>query len=169
MKRLTQQVHEFKRYEGGCHCGAVHYSVDLDLIGSRKAICNCSRCEMLGFLHCHASTAEFKLESDESSVAEYRFGTGRARHLFCRTCGVESFYYSRSDPDLVDINLRCLRGVDIYSLDYWLIDGRNWERAQGARREAEEDARVPILWRLLAPRSRYANSRAGQAFFDSWH
>eukprot|EP00958_Prasinococcus_capsulatus_P019095 scaffold2306_cov282-Prasinococcus_capsulatus_cf.AAC.1 len=34
----------------------------------------------------------------EEALTEYRFGTHRARHLFCSTCGICSFYVPRCAP-----------------------------------------------------------------------
>jgi len=38
----------------------------------------------------------------------------------------------RSDPDKVDVNVRCLEGVDIDVLLVEPFDGDNWEQAIGA-------------------------------------
>lgn len=38
----------------------------------------------------------------------YTFNTGVARHTFCRTCGIKSFYVPRSNPDGIDVNVNCL-------------------------------------------------------------
>jgi len=43
-------------------------------------------------------------------------GTGVAKHTFCKTCGIHSFYTPRSDPDKVDVNVRCLDGVDLSAI-----------------------------------------------------
>ena len=42
------------------------------------------------------------------SLTSYRFGTGAADHLFCRNCGVKSFYQPRSHPDAWSVNANCL-------------------------------------------------------------
>jgi hypothetical protein len=156
-------------YIGTCHCKLVRFSVTVDLLQARKAICNCSRCQSIGFLHCHVPEENFKLLSGSETMKEYRFGTRRAIHYFCQNCGIESFYRSRSDPTLIDINIRCLEGVDFYSLDYWLVDGQNWEDSQRARREFETSNRLPVLWRILAPSGVFNRVDAGLAFFESWH
>ena len=41
-------------------------------------------------------------------MTSYLFGSGQAEHLFCRKCGVKSFYQPRSHPDGFSVNLRCL-------------------------------------------------------------
>ena len=57
-----------------------------------------------------------------------------AKHTFCRHCGTHPFYVPRSHPDHVDVNARCLAGVDIAALPLRDFDGRNWERAIDALR-----------------------------------
>jgi hypothetical protein len=42
---------------------------------------------------------------------------------------VASFYIARSDPGKIDVNARCLEGVDLSALEIVPFDGRNWETA----------------------------------------
>ena len=35
----------------------------------------------------------------EENLTIYQFGTMKAKHIFCKTCGVQSFYIPRSNPD----------------------------------------------------------------------
>ncbi len=124
-------------YDGGCHCGRVRFRVRDDL--SRVTECNCSICTKKGFLHLIVPRDRFELLSGEGELTSYRFNTGVAEHLFCRTCGVHSFYVPRSDPDKMDVNVRCLDlgAVDLGSLTVKHFDGRNWEDA----------IRDPVPWR----------------------
>ena len=70
--------------------------------------CNCSICTMTGFLHLIVPASRFRLLSGADDLAEYAFNTGTARHLFCRHCGIKSFYVPRSHPDGFSVNGRCL-------------------------------------------------------------
>jgi hypothetical protein len=94
-------------HRGGCHCGAVAFEVEAP---ARITVseCNCSICRMSGFLHLIVPRARFRLLRGADALTEYRFNTGSARHLFCRRCGVKSFYVPRSNPDGYSVNLRCL-------------------------------------------------------------
>ena len=107
-------------YEGGCHCGAVRFRVTgtLDEMGD----CNCSICTKKGILHWIVPPAQFELLAGEEALTTYRFNTGIARHTFCRHCGVHPFYTPRSDPDKVDVNVRCLEGVDLKTVRVRLFD-----------------------------------------------
>ena len=118
-------------YEGGCHCGRVRFRVTADL--SRVTYCNCSMCAKKGFLHLIVPPENFELLSGKDALTTYRFNTGAAQHTFCATCGIHPFYVPRSDPDKIDVNVRCLDGVDIAALEVKEFDGRNWEHAMAGR------------------------------------
>jgi hypothetical protein len=120
-----------RSYEGGCHCGRVRFRVSADL--DAATVCNCSICTMKGFIHVIVPAGNFQLLSGADDVAVYRFNTGVAKHQFCRHCGIHAFYVPRSHPDHVDVNARCLDGVDPSALRPAPFDGRNWEAAMAAR------------------------------------
>lgn len=94
-------------HRGGCHCGRVRFEVDAP---SRIEVleCNCLMCRMTGFLHLIVPAARFRLLQGADALTEYRFNTGTAKHLFCRQCGIKSFYVPRSHPDGYSVNARCL-------------------------------------------------------------
>jgi hypothetical protein len=120
-----------RTYEGGCHCGRVHFLVTASL--SRVSYCNCSMCAKKGFLHLIVRPDQFKLISGKEELTTYRFNTGAAQHTFCATCGIHPFYVPRSDPDKVDVNVRCLDGVDVDLLDIKQFDGQHWEQSMAGR------------------------------------
>jgi hypothetical protein len=123
-----------RTFEGGCHCGRVRFRVRGDLESVSE--CNCSICSKKGYLHWIVPPADFELLSGREELATYQFHTGTARHTFCRTCGIHPFYVPRSDPDKIDVNVRCLEGVDPARLSVRSFDGRNWERAMAEERGA---------------------------------
>ena len=94
-------------HTGGCHCRRVRFEVDAPA-DVEVLDCNCSMCRMTGFLHLIVPAARFRLTAGEQDLQDYRFNTGTARHLFCRHCGIKSFYVPRSHPDGFSVNLRCL-------------------------------------------------------------
>jgi hypothetical protein len=118
-------------YEGGCHCGRFLFRVTANL--SRVTYCNCSMCAKKGFLHLIVRPDQFKLISGKEELTTYRFNTGAAQHTFCATCGIHPFYVPRSDPDKVDVNVRCLDGVDVDLLDIKQFDGQHWEQSMAGR------------------------------------
>jgi hypothetical protein len=114
-------------YSGSCHCGRVSFRVTGALAAAD--ICNCSICQKKGFIHWIVEPARFELLSGADALSTYRFNTGVAEHTFCKYCGIHPFYTPRSDPDKVDVNVRCLEGVDLTKLELRGFDGRNWEHA----------------------------------------
>jgi len=117
-------------YQGSCHCGRVRFRVTAAI--DRITRCNCSMCTKKGFLHVIVPQAAFELLAGADDLTEYRFNTGVAKHRFCRHCGIHPFYVPRSDPDKIDVNVRCLEGVDPDAFAIEPFDGRNWETAIGA-------------------------------------
>lgn len=111
--------------EGGCHCRAIRFRVRSDF--EKALICNCSICQMKGFIHLIVEAKDFELLSGKDHLGDYRFNTGTARHLFCQKCGISSYYIPRSHPDGVDVNLRCLDNVNLESIQLETFDGRAWE------------------------------------------
>ncbi len=114
-------------HSGGCHCGAVRFEVDAPADVTVED-CNCSMCAKSGFLHLIVPASRFRLLKGSGSLADYRFGTGTARHLFCRTCGVKSFYVPRSNPDGYSVNLRCLDPGTLGRVTISPFDGQHWEQ-----------------------------------------
>jgi hypothetical protein len=111
---------------GSCHCGAVLFEVALpDVIEAQS--CNCSICERTGFVHIIVPESRFRLTKGADALTSYRFNTGVADHLFCRVCGVKSFYRPRSNPDGWSVNARCLDNPDALDIHIEPFDGRNWE------------------------------------------
>ena len=116
-----------KTYTGGCHCGRIRFRVTADLTGVTD--CNCSICTKKGFLHLIVAPTQFELLSGDADLTTYQFNTNTAKHTFCKVCGIHPFYVPRSDPDKIDVNLRCLDDVDVSAVKVHGFDGRNWEAA----------------------------------------
>jgi uncharacterized protein (DUF1330 family) len=125
--------------EGGCHCGRVRFRVRGELAG--VTACNCSICAKKGFLHWIVAAEAFELLQGADELVTYEFNTGTAKHRHCRHCGIHAFYVPRSDPDKIDVNVRCLDGVDLAALSIAPFDGQNWEASMSA----------PVPWRKPAP------------------
>ena len=125
-------------FEGGCHCGRVRYRVTATL--DQVTECNCSICTKKGFLHLIVPREQFELVAGAEDLSTYTFNTGVAKHHFCRHCGVHSFYVPRSDPDKIDVNIRCIDGIELDKFALTPFDGKNWEAAmQGKKGLASSD------------------------------
>ena len=115
-------------HAGSCHCGRVRFEVRM-APDAALLDCNCSMCRRSAYLHLIVGAADFRLLAGAEDLTEYTFGTGVAKHRFCRRCGVASFYEPRSDPDKIDVNLRCVEGAPLASVEIREFDGRDWEAA----------------------------------------
>lgn len=112
-------------YSGSCHCGAVQFEVEAPE-SVEVEDCNCSICRMTGFQHLIVPARNFRLLAGEDKLTTYRFNTGVAQHKFCSVCGIKPFYIPRSNPDGVDVNLRCLKQQPA-QVKVVQFDGQNWE------------------------------------------
>ncbi len=113
-------------HHGGCHCRRVRFEVDAP---ARITVqdCNCSLCNLTGFLHLIVPRSAFRLVNGHEFLTEYTFNTGVAKHIFCKVCGIKSFYIPRSNPDGVDVNARCLDAGTVVEMTVEAFDGQNWE------------------------------------------
>ena len=109
---------------GGCQCGAVAFEADLDL--DRTLTCNCSRCQPLGVVLAFAPRTEFSLLSGADNLTEYRFNKQEIAHLFCKTCGIQSFSYGKmpDGTEIAAVNINTLKDVDPRALKPEHFDGR---------------------------------------------
>jgi hypothetical protein len=112
-------------YKGACHCGKVSYTVKTDL--AQVFSCNCSICSKKGHLLNFVPPEQFSLLSGDDGLADYQFNKMNIHHLFCPTCGIQSFARGkkRDGSPMVAINVRCLEGVDPGALKLTPVDGRS--------------------------------------------
>ena len=111
-------------HTGGCHCGNVRYSVEVDPTAQAIA-CNCSICGRTGSYLQFVPTDKFTLEKGEDAQTDYLFNKHVIHHLFCSTCGVRSFARGQK-PDgtpMIAINVRCLDGVNAHEIPTMKYDG----------------------------------------------
>jgi len=118
---------EKRAHSGQCHCGAVRYTAQTDLAGLGD--CNCSRCRRLGWVMQSIPEADFTLESGADRLSTYRFNTEMIEHLFCATCGIESFARGSDGKGniMYMINVNCLDNppkIDRSAIKHW--DGANF-------------------------------------------
>ncbi|KAF9604935.1 hypothetical protein IFM89_011302 [Coptis chinensis] len=122
---------DFERisHSGGCHCGKVRWEVlALESVVAWK--CNCSDCSMRGNIHFIVPSTCFKLaESSNKFLTAYTFGTHKAKHTFCKVCGITSFYLPRSNPDGIAVTLACVDSGTLSHVEIKCFDGRNWEKS----------------------------------------
>ena len=118
-----------KTYNGSCSCSKVKFEVETKL--KRISKCNCSICTKKGIIHHVVDQNQFNLISGKDNLSLYQFGTMRAKHYFCKHCGIHLFNNPRTYPEKVSVNVNCL---DDYDLEkempkVFKFDGKNWEDA----------------------------------------
>ncbi|KAN0096900.1 Mss4-like protein [Hyaloscypha variabilis] len=133
-----------KAYTGGCHCGFVRYSIDLNPTDAIGGKCNCSSCLSRGILIFEVlPPSSFKLHSppslDDSRLGKYspKGEEGSFFFYFCKTCGVNVCYQARHKPDngepkwlrLNALSLDPDQGLDFtkFKMEYWDGKNNNWK------------------------------------------
>ncbi|KAJ2809151.1 hypothetical protein H4R20_000330 [Coemansia guatemalensis] len=119
---------ELTSHRGNCHCKAVTWEIRAPEKLSVNE-CDCSICDMIGFLHIIVPKSRFKLLTGSDNMITYTFNTGIAQHYICKTCGVKSFYIPRSNPDGYSINFRCLDRTNVADYEILSCKGMTWEQA----------------------------------------
>lgn len=118
---------QMQTYHGKCHCGAVRFSVETDF--ASLGDCNCSRCRRLGWIMQSVPADRFALQTGEENLSLYHFNSEKIDHLFCKSCGIQSFARGTDGQgnELVMVNVNCLDDappVDRSAIKHW--DGANF-------------------------------------------
>ncbi|MGD8743877.1 MAG: GFA family protein [Granulosicoccaceae bacterium] len=114
------------QYQGSCHCGAVRFSFEGDVI-KHGLRCNCSMCSRRGAIMTPYAIPpdKFTIDADEDVLGLYQFGEKTAKHYFCKHCGIYPFHVTSRVPDHFRANVACIEGIDPFSLDIELFDGKH--------------------------------------------
>ena len=123
-----------QHYEGGCHCGAVRYEVDIDL-DKGTLRCNCSLCSKARAWFAFAPFETFRYTAGgEADQIQYRWTPANREksnltYNFCSTCGIRT-HADGIGPDgkrTVAINVPTLEGADpeLLAAKIRYVDGRH--------------------------------------------
>lgn len=107
-------------YTLSCHCGAVVLEVDAELKDVGE--CNCSMCGRSGYLSWYVPQESVKLVSQKQQLSSYFWRFASEGFHFCSTCGIAVF---RSWRDDLSVNARCIRGLDVFTLELRRGNGRD--------------------------------------------
>ena len=109
-----------------CHCGAVVIEADLLTPLSKARRCNCSFCKRRQAANVSAPVSSLKILKGEENLGLYTWGSHKAKHWFCKTCGIYTHHRRKFMPDEVGINVGCIEGVDPSELEpFEWTDGIN--------------------------------------------
>ena len=112
---------------GSCHCKQIKFEV-LGEKNIKVLDCSCSICSILNYKHYIVDKAQFKLLKGKKYLSTYTFNTNVAKHLFCKNCGIKSFYIPRSHPDSISVNLNCIHSKTINKVKIIKFDGKHWNK-----------------------------------------
>lgn len=78
-----------RRYQGGCHCGAVKVvlETDADPTGLEERACNCGFCTRHSARTVTDSAGTLVLHDTDGAAQTYRFAMGITDFILCRHCG----------------------------------------------------------------------------------
>lgn len=120
----SSQIHN-QTHKGGCHCGAVTFEFNASA-SQPVTLCNCSICNAVGYQHIFIAQSDVEITGFEN-LTLYTFGSGAAKHYFCKICGVKPLYIPKSHPEDYSVNLRCIKGGTLSASETIHFDGQNWE------------------------------------------
>ena len=111
-------------FEAQCHCGAVGVAVEGE-IPDKAVECNCSHCHAKGMLLAAVPGDSVTVTRGAELLRTYRFNNEVIDHRFCEVCGAQPLSQGRGSDGqpMAMINLRCVPGAVVESLDILKFDG----------------------------------------------
>jgi hypothetical protein len=110
-------------HPGSCHCGGVRFSVLQS--PTELTTCDCSLCVKRNAVMAKVPETALRIDHGADLLTLYEWNTRRAKHYFCRRCGIYVFHRKRAAPDHFGINIFCLDGFDVGLLPIRPTEGAN--------------------------------------------
>lgn len=79
--------------------------------------------------HIRCMHVQFVGDALQHLLPGLQFETKTAQHLFCKTCGVCSYYVPRSNPDGFSVTVHCIDPGTVDSVVVKQFDGKEWEKS----------------------------------------
>ena len=108
-------------HAGSCHCGGVLFSIRHD--PEELTTCDCSLCAKRNAVMAKVPEAALTIAAGEDLLTLYEWNTKRAKHYFCRRCGIYLFHRKRAAPDHFGVNIFYLDGFDAASVPVRATEG----------------------------------------------
>lgn len=112
--------------KGNCHCGSVKFEVTLHSPLEKGLRCNCSLCKRKGALMYAVPKSDLTVIEGKDKLSLYQWGSNRARHYFCQTCGIYTHHQRYANPEEYSFNLGCIDEVDVDVLSVDMIKGADF-------------------------------------------
>lgn len=129
------------RHFGSCHCGAVTFRLDADIV--ELTTCDCSLCVKRNALMTKVHERELTILTGADLLALYQWNTRRAQHYFCSRCGIYTFHRKRAAPDHYGVNIFCLDDFDPSGLPVRATEGIGMTVVDPAARDQWPGPRAP--------------------------
>ena len=110
-------------HSGSCHCGAVLFRIDWEV--EELTTCDCSICVKRNAVMARVPERALTIVQGEADLTPYDRNTRRAKHYFCRHCGIYVFHRKRATPDHFGVNVFCLDNFDAASVAVRPTEGAN--------------------------------------------
>jgi hypothetical protein len=130
-------------HTGSCHCGGIRFSIAHE--PDELTTCDCSLCVKRNAVMVKVPEAALRIDAGEDLLALYEWNTKRAKHHFCRRCGIYVFHRKRAAPDHFGVNVFCLDGFDMTALPVRATEGIGMTLACDDPRAEWPGPRVPPL------------------------
>lgn len=87
---------------------------------------------MRGAIAVTARVGKLQITQGTDQLSLYQFGTGTAKHWFCRNCGIYTHHQRRSNPQEYGVNAACLSGISPFDFrEVQVLNGREHPRDAG--------------------------------------
>ncbi|KAE9381601.1 hypothetical protein N431DRAFT_458175 [Stipitochalara longipes BDJ] len=137
--QVVEETSEAERttHQAACHCGAVQFSVTLKWPFPKYPVnkCSCTICTQHGYLFVYPCRRDITFTKGYDNLGSHVFNTKTKPHKFCKTCGssiladFERIKQGETDDpagDILAVNVRTFKDVDLESLEYTFFDGRKY-------------------------------------------
>ncbi len=108
-------------HSGSCHCGGIRFTIAFDPV--ELTTCDCSLCVKRNAVMAKVPEAALRIEQGQELLALYEWNSRRAKHHFCRRCGIYVFHRKRAAPEYFGVNIFCLDGFDASTLPLRATEG----------------------------------------------
>ena len=101
-----------KRYEGGCHCGAIRVSFESEQTPETLPVraCGCSFCRAHGAVTMTDPDGLARIDADRDALNRYQFGLRTADFIVCRNCGAYvGAFFDDGDAAYATLNVNTFR------------------------------------------------------------
>ena len=109
-------------YTGSCHCGSVQLEVETNLEIIKQ--CNCSICKRKFAKMNLISKEQLKIINGSENLSIYEFASKKAKHFFCKKCGIYTHHIRRSDQNAIGVNIGCLDNIDVFNINSEVLDNK---------------------------------------------